>query len=106
VRLAEENAMTPINSLQTQPLTLPKLPTSAKVEAGSSFKNVFLESIEQVNSMQKSADQAVNSLLTGGDVNPAEVLTALQKADLTFRTMMQVRNKLLSAYQEIKDIRI
>src|SRR5688572_7676313 len=98
--------MTPINSLRTQPLTLPKLPTSTKVEAGSSFKNVFLESIEQVNSMQKSADQAVNSLLTGGDVNPAEVLTALQKADLTFRTMMQVRNKLLSAYQEIKDIRI
>lgn len=98
--------MTPISSLQTQPLSLPKLPAAPKVEAGSSFKNVFLESIEQVNSMQKSADQAVNSLLTGGDVNPAEVLTALQKADLTFRTMMQVRNKLLSAYQEIKDIRI
>jgi flagellar hook-basal body complex protein FliE len=99
--------MTPINSLQVNSFSLPKLsPAPKAAEAGSSFKNVFLESIEQVNSMQKSADQAVNSLLTGGDVNPAEVLTALQKADLTFRTMMQVRNKLLSAYQEIKDIRI
>jgi flagellar hook-basal body complex protein FliE len=98
--------MTPISSLQTQSLNPAKLSFSPKAEAGSSFKNVFLESIEQVNSMQKSADQAVNSLLTGGDINPAEVLTALQKADLTFRTMMQVRNKLLSAYQEIKDSRI
>jgi flagellar hook-basal body complex protein FliE len=103
--------MTPISSfqtqsLQTQSLNLPRLSAAPKAEAASSFKNVFLESIEQVNSMQKSADQAVNSLLTGGDINPAEVLTALQKADLTFRTMMQVRNKLLSAYQEIKDIRI
>lgn len=101
--------MTPINSFQSSSLgsiQSLKLSTPVKAEQGSSFKNVFLESIEHVNSMQKSADQAVNSLLTGGDVNPAEVLTALQKADLTFRTMMQVRNKLLSAYQEIKDIRI
>lgn len=98
--------MTPISSIQINSLSAPKLSPPIKAEQGSSFKNVFLESIEQVNSMQKSADQAVNSLLTGGDVNPAEVLTALQKADLTFRTMMQVRNKILSAYQEIKDIRI
>ena len=98
--------MTPINSLQVSSLSAPKFSPPIQAEQGSSFKNVFLESIEQVNSMQNSADQAVNSLLTGDDVNPAEVLTALQKADLTFRTMMQVRNKLLSAYQELKDIRI
>jgi flagellar hook-basal body complex protein FliE len=98
--------MMPISSLQVSSLNGPKLSPPIPAEQGSSFKNVFLESIEQVNSMQQSADQAVNSLLTGGDVNPAEVLTALQKADLTFRTMMQVRNKLLSAYQELKDIRI
>ena len=64
--------MTPISSLQASPLSLPKLSTPIQAEQGASFKNVFLESIEQVNSMQKSADQAVNSLLTGGDVNPAE----------------------------------
>ena len=45
-------------------------------------------------------------VVTGADVNPAEVLTSLQKADLSFRMMMQVRNKLIQAYQEIKDIRI
>ncbi len=44
--------------------------------------------------------------MTGGDVNPAEVLTAVQKADMSFRMMMQIRNKLVQAYQEMKDIRI
>jgi flagellar hook-basal body complex protein FliE len=56
--------------------------------------------------MQQDADSAVQQLLTGDDVNPAEVLTSLQKADLSFRMVMQIRNKLLQAYQEIKDVRI
>jgi flagellar hook-basal body complex protein FliE len=59
-----------------------------------------------VNSAQVDANKAVENLFTGGDSNPAEVLTAVQKADLAFRTMMQVRNKLVQAYQEVKDIRI
>ena len=44
--------------------------------------------------------------MTGGDVNAAEVLTAVQKADLSFRMMTQIRNKLVEAYQEVKEIRI
>jgi flagellar hook-basal body complex protein FliE len=70
------------------------------------FKNLLLEALDHVNSMQQNADAAVEQLVTGGDVNPAEVLTAVQKADLSFRMMMQIRNKLVQAYQEIKDIRI
>jgi flagellar hook-basal body complex protein FliE len=93
------------------PLTPPSLPTSPGIApAGGgdkpAFKNFLLESIEQVNSMQADADKAVETMMTGGDVNPAEVLTAVQKADLTFRMMMQIRNKLVAAYQEIKDVRI
>ena len=75
-------------------------------EAESSFKNFLLDSIRDVNSMQQQADQAVETLLTGGDADPAEVLTAVQKADLAFRLMMQTRNKMMAAYQEIRDIRI
>jgi flagellar hook-basal body complex protein FliE len=73
---------------------------------GPSFKNFLLDSIQQVNSMQQQADRSVEGLFTGQDVNPAEVLTAVQKADLAFRMMMQVRNKLVQVYQEVKDIRI
>jgi flagellar hook-basal body complex protein FliE len=74
--------------------------------AGASFKDVLVDSIQQVNTMQLDADKAVETLFTGGDVNPAQVLTAVQKADLAFRLTMQMRNKLMEVYQEIKDIRI
>ena len=65
---------------------------------------MLVDSIQQVNTMQLEADQAVETMFTGGDVNPAEVLTAVQKADLAFRLTMQMRNKLMEVYQEIKDI--
>ena len=71
-----------------------------------SFKDFMLEAIDHVNTMQNDADKAVETLFTGGDVSAAEVLTAVQKTDLTFRMMMQIRNKLVQAYQEIKEIRI
>ena len=72
----------------------------------TSFKNILLESIQEVNSMQQDASRAVEGLATGEDVNPAEVLTAVQKADLAFRMMMQIRNKLVAAYTQIENIRV
>lgn len=78
---------------------------STASEAGS-FKDVLLKSINEVNTMQRQADAAVENMLTGGDADPAAVLTAVQKADLAFRMMMQMRNKVMQVYQEVKDIRI
>jgi len=72
----------------------------------TSFKDMLVDSIGQVNTMQLDADKAVEQMFTGGDVNPAEVLTAVQKADLAFRLTMQIRNKLMDVYQEVRDIRI
>lgn len=71
-----------------------------------SFKNMLMSSIENVNGMQQQADLAVEALFTGGDVNPAEVLTAVQKADMAFKMTMQVRNKLMDVYREIQEVRI
>jgi flagellar hook-basal body complex protein FliE len=99
--------MTPINNISlSQPLSMPKTSTVDGAAGGPSFKDVLVDSVQQVNSMQLQADQAVETMFTGGDVNPAEVLTAVQKADLAFRLTMQMRNKLMEVYQEIKDIRI
>ena len=78
----------------------------ASTAGAPSFKDMLLDSVQQVNSMQLEANRAVENLMTGGDTNPAEVLTAVQKADLAFRMVMQVRNKLIAAYGEIKDLRI
>lgn len=78
----------------------------APQQASGDFKQFMLDSLSEVNSLQQDADKAVEMMMTGGDVNPAEVLTAVQKADLAFRTMMQIRNKLVQAYEEVKQIRV
>jgi len=96
------------NALSAATTALPQTPATKAGGASEtgSFKDMLLDSIQEVNSMQQHADQAVETLMTGGDVNPAEVMTAVQKADLAFRLMMQMRNKMMQVYQEVKDIRV
>ena len=99
--------MTPqINGLFQMPAIPRSIESVGAANQQTSFKDFMLGAIDHVNAMQQDADTAVEQLLTGGDVNPAEVLTAVQKADLSFRMMLQVRNKLMQAFQEIKEIRI
>jgi flagellar hook-basal body complex protein FliE len=99
-----------MNTIHNLPLAAPppllNPPLDAGQRDGPSFKELLFDSVKQVNSMQLEADRAVEQMFTGGDVNPAEVLTAVQKADLAFRLTMQMRNKLMEVYQEIRDIRI
>jgi flagellar hook-basal body complex protein FliE len=99
--------MTAINNISVaQNLSMPAAPALDGQPQGPSFKDMLVDSIQQVNNMQLEADHAVETMFTGGEINPAEVLTAVQKADLAFRLTMQMRNKLMEVYQEIKDIRI
>jgi len=100
--------MTPITGLSLTPPAAPAIgmQAGASAEGGQPFKNILLEALDQVNSMQSEANEAVEQLVTGGDVNPAEVLTTLQKADMSFKLMLQIRNKLVQAYQEINNVRI
>ena len=96
------------------PITLPPTPslngmgssTPAPGAGASSFQELMMQSLQEVNGMQQQAQSAVEQLATGEDVNMAEVMTAVQKADMSFRLMLQMRNKLVQAYNEIKDIRI
>ena len=100
--------MNSINGINNLSMNLPAVglgKTDSATDA-TEFKNFLLDSIREVNTMQQDADLAVEQLATGGDVNPAEVLTAVQKADIAFRMMMQIRNKLVQAYNEVQNIRV
>jgi flagellar hook-basal body complex protein FliE len=70
-----------------------------------SFREILADTIQQVNVRQQEADKAIEALTTGETTNLAEVMSAVEKADLAFRTLMQFRNKLVSAYQEINNMR-
>jgi flagellar hook-basal body complex protein FliE len=100
--------MNPIQGIPPLPpsVTAPLAGPAAPSGGGKPFEQFLLDSIHQVNAMQQDADQAVENLFTGGDANPAEVLTAVQKADVAFRMMLQVRNKMVQAFEEIQNLRI
>jgi flagellar hook-basal body complex protein FliE len=68
---------------------------------GASFGEMLKGSLEQVNDLQHQADKAITDLATGGPATLHDTMLALEKADLSFKLMMQVRNKIVEAYQEV-----
>src|SRR3990172_2591557 len=85
----------------------PGLPASGSAPAtGKDFKSILMESLDEVNRLQGEADQQVQRLLTGETENVAEVLAAVNKAGIAFDLLMQIRNKLTDAYQEIQQMRV
>ena len=93
-----------LNMPLTQRLTQANRPASA--EGPSSFIELMQTGVANVNSAQNNASAQVNEMMTGGDVSEVEVFTSVQKADMAFRMLVQVRNKLMQAYEEINAIRI
>jgi flagellar hook-basal body complex protein FliE len=68
---------------------------------GPSFSDTLSESLDKVNTMQKQADVAIQDFVAGDTRNIHETMIAVGKADLAFRLTMQVRNKIVEAYQEV-----
>lgn len=67
-----------------------------------SFSSVLSEAISEVDTMQKSADQKIESWVTGkGAVTTHDAMLALEKADVSFQLMNAVRGKLIRAYEEV-----
>ncbi len=71
-----------------------------------SFQEVLKQNIEQVNRLQQDAEHAIEDLTTGRRDDVAGVLIAKQKADMAFQMLQQVRNKLVDAYEEVKQMRV
>jgi flagellar hook-basal body complex protein FliE len=99
-----------INGLGQTPFAIPPAGpgrTDATSSAGTaSFQDLLLNSIAETNEHQLNEQSAVEESLSGGDITQVEVATEMKKADLSLRMMLQIRNKLLEAYNEIKDMRI
>jgi flagellar hook-basal body complex protein FliE len=71
-------------------------------ENSSGFGDVLKNAISQVNNLQGSAEQQVGNLLQGGNADMSKVMISVEKADVAFQLMMQVRNKIVTAYQDIE----
>ncbi|MGH9534517.1 MAG: flagellar hook-basal body complex protein FliE [Terriglobales bacterium] len=95
--------MNPISGVAAPPLPADlRSPTPATAGGGAGgFLGSLKDAIQQVQQMQTSGHAQVEGVLngSGGDLNNAMI--AVEKADLAFQFMMQVRNKIVQAYQEV-----
>lgn len=83
-----------------------KIPAGGAGEAQKSFAATLSEAIQSVNQLQTESNTAVQNLATGRTDNVAEVMIASEKADIALKLMMQVRNKIIDAYQEIMKMQV
>lgn len=99
--ISPEQLLSQIRSLGRElQTTTPAQPTSS-----SGFGEMLKSSLEAVNETQQTASQLKVGFETGaGDATLAEVMIASQKADLSFRAVTEVRNKLVTAYQDIMNM--
>mgnify|MGYP001305697057 CR=1 FL=1 len=78
----------------------------SKEMGGQSFADTLAQSLDKVNTLQKEADVAIQDFATGDTRNIHETMIAVGKADLAFRLTMQVRNKMVEAYQEVMRLQV
>lgn len=75
-------------------------------EEGPSFKDTLQSALAQVNGAQLDAGQLVNRLTSGENVDLHDVMISTEEASIAFELLMEIRNKLLEAYQEIQRMQV
>lgn len=94
------------NNLPTPGQTTAGSDSSTSTGSASSFSDMLNKSIDEVSRMQQDASKAVEDVATGKTDDVNHVMTAVEKSDLAFKTLLAIRAKLMDAYDEIKGISI
>jgi flagellar hook-basal body complex protein FliE len=91
----------PITSIRP-PASLPNIaPAAATPQSGGNFGSVLADAIGRVNQAQQNSQSSIDKFLSGEDEEVHKVALATQQAALSFDLFLQVRNKVVSAYQEV-----
>ena len=76
--------------------------SSGPASGAGSFADMLKSSLDEVSRLQQDASKAVEDLATGKNEDVTGVMTAVEKGDLAFKTLLAIRAKLMDAYDEIK----
>ena len=102
-----DQVLAQMRTIAVQAQTPPVSGAEQSKEGGADFAEMLKTSINQVNEVQAEAGNLVKAFEKGDpNVDIAEVMVGLQKASVSFQAMTQVRNKLVSAYQDIMNMPI
>jgi flagellar hook-basal body complex protein FliE len=75
-------------------------------EGGVRFGDMLKDAISSVSDLQKTSDVEIQKVMTGESEDLHTAVIAMQKADLSFQMLMQVRNKIVTAYQEVMRMQV
>jgi flagellar hook-basal body complex protein FliE len=101
--------MAPIIPASLSIQSIPSLASTAGSSAasgGSAFQSMLGDAISKVESFQNNADNSVNKFLSGEGEELHKVALATQQADLSFQLFMQVRNKVVTAYNQVMQMQV
>lgn len=76
------------------------------LKSARSFTDMLVESMSKVNSLQTEANSAIEKLATGKTKNIHETMLAVEKAEIAFKTMNQIRSKVIDAYKEVMRMQV
>jgi flagellar hook-basal body complex protein FliE len=94
--------ISPIQPSSIQPIRTPlEIGGAAPSTSGGEFSNILQGAIDQVEGASNNANQSVQQFLSGDGEDLHSTVLAVQRASLEFDMLMQVRNKVVSAYQEV-----
>lgn len=80
--------------------------TTEEKTNGTSFSNMLSDAISKVNDSEVNANNKIESLIKGEDVEMHEVMLAMQESVLSLQALIEVRNKTVEAYQEISKLQL
>ncbi len=95
------NALGPLSQSPVKPAD-----TSDVSLAKSAFGDILSSTLNSVNNAQTAGDSAIEKLQTGEAKHLHEVMIAVEEADISLRMLVQMRNKALTAYEEIMRMQI
>jgi flagellar hook-basal body complex protein FliE len=75
-------------------------------KGGASFKDTMQSFMSDVNQMQQKADVSIQKMVSGEITDVHQVMTSVEEANVAFNMMMEIRNKVMDAYQELMRIRL
>ena len=92
-------------------LSIPAIALPAAIEpetpaSGGAFQSAFADAVSKVESFQNNAQASVNRFLSGEGEELHHIAIASQQAELSFQLFMQVRNKVMAAYQQVMQMQV
>lgn len=92
--------------VQLDPAQLRIARPAQPAEGGPSFREVLTDAVNEVQRLQTEADNTIRQLVAGEIADPTEAIVAVERADVSFQTMMSVRNKIVAAYEEVMRMQV